>query len=58
MLRRLLILRDNKLLESPYEWCHVLGVGRGSSSSSELFKKQLISGTGPLSTGQTISRLA
>jgi hypothetical protein len=26
VLRRLLILRDNKLLESPYEWCHVLGV--------------------------------
>jgi len=26
VLRRLLILRDNKLLESPYEWCHLLGV--------------------------------
>jgi hypothetical protein len=26
VLRRLLILRDNKLLDNPYEWCHVLGV--------------------------------
>ncbi len=26
VLRRLLILRDHRLLESPYEWCHVLGV--------------------------------